>query len=294
MPYLQIILYELRNRSRHIDCCFQMQKHDARSFLSPLGIACLMGWSEGVLMLLEAGALQIPDERKQMTPLMLAAARNHDHIIRILVSPRFLSSMLPRENDDLAKHSDTTSCCARLRVQKLTCTSRLGGAGLRGNFALQYYPALLNILEAKSSNDRRAVDWAALHDKQSACAVFLRKLYESAASIQHSAHALQLASRCSTASEPVILQRSFLSWAYMQFFAEKHLEASTARPASAPTACVSEGCSCFVPTCLLFRYRFCRMRRAQASAPPPALSATPRLRAPLHTCLFQRPPLNPA
>jgi hypothetical protein len=108
----------------------------------------------------------------------------------------------------------------------------------------------LNILEAKSSNDRRAVDWAALHDKQSACAVFLRKLYESAASIQHSAHTLQLAPRCSTASEPVILQRSFLSWAYMQFFAEKHLEASTARPASAPAACVSEGCSCSAMFCI--------------------------------------------
>ena len=250
MTYLQTILYELRRRSQHIDCCFQMQKHDTRSFLSPLGTACLMGWSEGVLMLLEAGARQLPDDRKQMTPLMLAAARDHDHIIRILLSPRFLSSMLPREDNELVKHGDAAAGFARLRPHKSTCGSRLEGESPRGSLALRYCPALLNILEAKSSNDRRAVDWAGLHDKQSNCAVYLRKIHGEAASIMHSVNAQQLAPRCSVASEPVILQRSFLSWAYMQFFAAKHFEAMATRPASAQLACLSEGCSCSAMFCI--------------------------------------------
>jgi hypothetical protein len=209
-----------------------------------------MGWSEGVLMLLEAGARQLPDERKQMTPLMLAAARDHDHIIRILLSPRFLSSMLPRENDELLKHGDAAAGFARLRAPKLTSASRLEGTSPRGSLALRYCPALLNILEAKSANDRRAVDWAGLHDKQSPCALYLRKIHREAASIMHSADAQQPAPRCTVASEPVILQRSFLSWAYMQFFAAKHFEAMTTRPASAQLACLSEGCSCSAMFCV--------------------------------------------
>jgi ankyrin repeat protein len=253
MAYLQTILYEFWDGTHQIDHCFQMQKHDSKSCISPLGIACLMGWSEGVLMLLEAGARQHPDELKKMTPLMLAAANHHDHIIRILVSPRFLSSMFPREHDGAARLGDAATGCARFRLQKSTSASKLGA---RGSCTQRYYSALLDILEAKSSNDRRAVDWAALHDKQSACAVFLRKLHETASSAQRSADTTQLVSRRALPSEPVILQRSFLSWEYMRFFALKYIEGQRARPVSAQTACVlptahlAEGCSCSAMFCI--------------------------------------------
>ena len=204
-------------------------------------------------MLLEAGARQLPDELKKMTPLMLAAAGYHDHIIRILVSPRFLSSMSSHEHDGATKQGSAASGCARFRLHKSTSASKLGA---RGSCNQRYYSALLDILEAKSLNDRRAVDWAALHDKQSACAIFLRKLHETATSALRSIGTQQLVPRRPMSSEPVILQRSFLSWDYMQFFALKHIEGQRTRLVSAQSACVSpatqlaEGCSCSAMFCV--------------------------------------------
>ncbi len=213
-------------------------------------------------MLLEAGARQLPDERRKLTPLMLAAARSHDHIIRILVSPRFLSSMSPRDLDSLSKQVDTTSCCARLRLHKSASASK---HDLRVSFSQRYYPALLNILDAKSLNGRRAVDWAGLgagwaglRDQLSDCAIFLQKLYENAITSQRSVDAHQIAPRRDVPSEPVILQRSFLSWEYMRFFALKYNEASQTRchVSAQRGSCLSsvtraaDGCSCSAMFCV--------------------------------------------
>ena len=131
-------------------------------------------------------------------------------------------------------HRYAASGCARFRLHKSTSASKLGA---RGSCNQRYYSALLNILEAKSLNDRRAVDWAALHDKQSACAIFLRKLHETATSAQRSIGTQQLVPRHPMSSEPVILQRSFLSWDYMQFFALKHIEGQRTRLVSESLQC---------------------------------------------------------
>ncbi len=252
MVYLQTILYELCDGSFDIDCCVQMQKHDSGSFLSPLGLACIMGWSEGVLMLLEAGARQLPDERRKMTPLMLAAARGHDPIIRILVSPRFFASMSPRENEKISKNGDSGGS-ARIRFQKLHASSKASG---QGSFIQRYYPALLNMLKAQSANDRRAVDWASFRNHESSCAVFLRKLYAIATAMQQSIDSQQIACHHIMPSEPVILQRSFLSWEYMRHFAAKHFEALNVRSVSTSMTCRSlashgaDGCSCGAMFCV--------------------------------------------
>jgi hypothetical protein len=252
MVYLETILYELCDRSFDIDCCVQMQKHDADSFLSPLGVACIMGWSEGVLMLLEAGARQLPDERRKITPLMLAAARGHETIMRILVSPRFFASMSPRENEKGSKHGNSGSS-VRLRFHKLNASSKASG---QGSFIQRYYPALLTILRAQSSNGKRAVDWAGVRDPETSCAIFLQNLYAIATSMQQSIDAQQIAFHHIMPSEPVILQRSFLSWEYMKYFAAKHFEASNIRSISASMACRSpashgaDGCSCGAMFCV--------------------------------------------
>jgi hypothetical protein len=201
-------------------------------------------------MLLEAGARQLPDERKKMTPLMLSAAREHEHIIRILVSPRFFTSMSRLENISSAKQGDFSGSSLRPRLHKPSFASR---AARQSDFTQRYYPALLEMLKAKSADNLSAVDWAALRDLYSASAVFLRELFKNATSMVQSLNVEEVTPRNLTPSEPVILQRSFLSWEYMKFFALKHLEESASRAVSlqrlsAPLA--TDGCSCCAVFCV--------------------------------------------